>query len=129
MRIRPSMAWTALLALTLLMLFSCSKAKHEGRPVTPLISSDLIKQARSGIVTLSYGESQTDRAHLLDFCLPATGDPPYPLIVYVHGGGWCSGDKDPFPSVLLGEAGYATASINYRLTSEAAFPAQIEDCK
>ncbi|PWT97673.1 MAG: lipase [Candidatus Melainabacteria bacterium] len=126
---KPSVARTALLALTLLMLFSCSKAKHESRPVTPLMSTDLIKQARSGIVTLSYGERPTDRAHLLDFCLPATGAPPFPLIVYVHGGGWCSGDKDPFPSVLLCEAGYATASINYRLTSEAVFPAQIEDCK
>jgi acetyl esterase/lipase len=129
MRNKALTAWAALLTLTLLLLFSCSRAKHENRAVTPLLSNDLINQARSGIVTLSYGENQTDQAHLLDFSLPETGTGPFPLIVYVHGGGWNSGDKDPLPSVFLRSGGYAIASINYRLTTEAAFPAQIEDCK
>lgn len=129
MRNRLRSAWTALLPLTLLVLFSCSQVKQESRNITPLTSTTLIKDARSGMVTLAYDEHHIDLAHLLDFCLPSTGEPPFPLVVYVHGGGWHTGDKSPFPSVLLRDAGYATASINYRLSREAPFPAQIEDCK
>ena len=60
---------------------------------------------------------------------------PRPLIVYVHGGGWAysnpragSGILD-FPVVLanLAERGYVVASIEYRLSGEAPFPAQLED--
>jgi acetyl esterase/lipase len=81
------------------------------------------------MVTLAYDEHHIDYPHLLDFCLPLTGEPPFPLVVYVHGGGWHAGDKSQFPSALLRNAGYATASINYRLSREAPFPAQILDCK
>jgi acetyl esterase/lipase len=54
------------------------------------------------------------------------------VIVWVHGGGWISGDEDLPPShpVLRQVArGYAVASVEYRLSPEAIFPAQIEDCK
>jgi acetyl esterase/lipase len=56
-----------------------------------------------------------------------------PLIVWIHGGGFFFGSKEgfpvePVPLHLLLE-GYAVASINYRLSSEAVFPAQLEDCK
>ena len=54
-----------------------------------------------------------------------------PVIVIVHGGGWSGGDRN---SNLLGtykfaENGFASASIEYRLTQQAPFPAQIQDCK
>lgn len=52
-----------------------------------------------------------------------------PLIVWVHGGGWQNGSKDRCPALPLLEHGYAVASINYRLSSHAIFPAQIQDCK
>ncbi len=52
-----------------------------------------------------------------------------PLVIWVHGGGWRQGDKDPCAALFLMKAGYAVASINYRLTGEASFPAQIWDCK
>jgi acetyl esterase/lipase len=56
-----------------------------------------------------------------------------PLIVWIHGGGFLFGTKggfpvEPVPLHLLLE-GYAIASINYRLSAEAVFPAQLEDCK
>src|SRR5688572_24058598 len=52
-----------------------------------------------------------------------------PLIIFVHGGGFSGGDKgSQDPSRFLSE-GYAFASINYRLSGDAIFPAQIEDCK
>ena len=54
-------------------------------------------------------------------------------IVFVHGGGWRNGDKgkSPFRLMALKYAsnGYVTASINYRLTDEAPFPACVEDVK
>ncbi len=55
---------------------------------------------------------------------------PLPLIIWIHGGAWRSGDKRSarFARELLGE-GYAVASINYRLSGTAIFPAQIIDCK
>jgi acetyl esterase/lipase len=55
--------------------------------------------------------------------------PPRPLIIWVHGGGWIGGNKDHCPAVSMVKDGFVVASINYRLSSEAPFPAQIEDCK
>ena len=66
------------------------------------------------------------RELLLDLYLPQASKPP-PLIVYVHGGAWRTGSKDSMPlTALLGE-GYAIASVDYRLTPEAPFPAQVHD--
>ncbi|MCA9191206.1 MAG: ankyrin repeat domain-containing protein [Planctomycetales bacterium] len=62
----------------------------------------------------------------LHFPLHVTGSP---LIVWVHGGAWRSGSKDNMPLDHLVGAGYTVASINYRLSTEAAFPAQIHDIK
>ncbi len=52
-----------------------------------------------------------------------------PLIVWIHGGGWQQGSKDGSPALRFLNEGYAVASVNYRLSQHAIFPAQIEDCK
>ncbi len=67
----------------------------------------------------------------LDLFLPETAGGPWPLIVWVHGGAWFGGSKDECPPLRKGfvERGYAVASIDYRFSSDAIFPAQIEDCK
>lgn len=67
----------------------------------------------------------------LDF-YPGSGQKAAPLIVWIHGGGWSGGSrKQAVPArrfqSLYPE--YAVASIGYRLTREAIFPAQIEDCR
>jgi acetyl esterase/lipase len=66
----------------------------------------------------------------VDLYLPAKADTPLPVIVWIHGGAWLAGSKDGGGSALpfVGK-GYAVASINYRLSQHAVFPAQIEDCK
>jgi len=64
----------------------------------------------------------------LDLYLPKS-ETPLPLVVWVHGGAWQAGDKDNCPALFLTEKGYAVASVNYRLSQHAVFPAQIEDCK
>ncbi len=69
--------------------------------------------------------------HKLDLYLPEKAEGPLPLLIWVHGGGWQNGSKDGCPPLRAGyiERGYAVASINYRLSGHAVFPAQIEDCK
>lgn len=69
----------------------------------------------------------------LDLYLPVGSleGAPLPLIVSVHGGGFYGGSKNsasPFREGF-GLRGYAVASINYRYSTEALFPAQIEDAK
>ena len=66
----------------------------------------------------------------LDLFLPPSASTALPLVVWVHGGGWASGDKNNYcHAQWLTSYGYAVASIGYRLTQHAIFPAQIEDCK
>ncbi|MDR2674320.1 MAG: alpha/beta hydrolase [Opitutaceae bacterium] len=68
----------------------------------------------------------------LDLYLPGKkSGRPLPLIVWVHGGSWSGGDKGrclPAASRFTAR-GYAIASIGYRLSGTAVFPAQLEDCK
>lgn len=64
----------------------------------------------------------------LDLYLPAKGT-NVPLIVWIHGGAWRVGSKDNTRATWLLEEGYAVASVNYRLSQHATFPAQLEDCK
>jgi acetyl esterase/lipase len=66
---------------------------------------------------------------LLDLYLPEKADGPLPVIVGIHGGGWSAGSKEGAQGVRLSGRGYAVACIMYRLSGEAIFPAQIEDCK
>jgi acetyl esterase/lipase len=69
-------------------------------------------------------------SHLFDLYKPRTATGPFPLVIWVHGGSWRYLDKshmDP-PRALICN-GYAVASIDYRLTTEAIFPAQIRDVK
>lgn len=70
-----------------------------------------------------------DRPLLLDLYLPQEATARAPVVVWVHGGGWSKGSKDRCPATWLTEHGYAVASIGYRLTDEARWPAQIDDCR
>ena len=67
----------------------------------------------------------------LDIYLPPQkpGQPLLPIIVWIHGGAWRGGDKKNCRSKMFLEHGYAAASINYRLSQHAIWPAQIQDCK
>lgn len=71
----------------------------------------------------------------LDLYLPeerAENSEPLPLLVFIHGGGWRNGDKASGRQRVLSfvrSGNYAAASIGYRLSGEAQWPAQIHDCK
>ena len=69
---------------------------------------------------------------ILDIYLPEEGEGPFALIVHLHGGGFGMGDKrddhmDTYLKAL--EHGYAVASVEYRLSGEAIFPAAVLDCR
>jgi len=64
----------------------------------------------------------------LDLYQPVGAASP-PLMVWVHGGAWRAGSKDNMPLDELVKRGFAIASIDYRLSPVATFPAQVHDCK
>jgi acetyl esterase/lipase len=67
----------------------------------------------------------------LDLYLPTKDDQSKqpPLVVWIHGGGWRAGSKNKPPILKITQQGYALASISYRFSDKAIFPAQIHDCK
>ena len=81
------------------------------------------------ISDLAYART-TSRSLTLDLYLHADASQPQPLIVYVHGGAFRAGSKSDCTEALeLLPSGFAVASIGYRLSQEALFPAQIRDIK
>jgi acetyl esterase/lipase len=85
---------------------------------------------------LAYAAPVGFRPLLLDLYLPGRPESA-PLVVFLHGGGWLRGDRSmvspqfaswrPGPLARLAAAGFAVASVDYRLSGEARFPAQLED--
>jgi acetyl esterase/lipase len=68
----------------------------------------------------------------LDLYLPEEAHAPLPVVIWIHGGGWVTGERSPCPVAPLATRGYALASISYRLSTgsaDTAFPAQLHDCK
>lgn len=67
-----------------------------------------------------------------DLYLPEEGEGPFPLFIHIHGGGFAFGDKrdDHMDAYLEGiKRGFAVASIEYRVSVEATFPAAVLDCR
>ena len=79
---------------------------------------------------LEYGRAGAKILHL-DLYLPEKSEKPLPLLIWIHGGAWRAGAKegDVVPMLPLTAGGYAMVSVEYRLSQEAVFPAQIHDCK
>jgi acetyl esterase/lipase len=68
-----------------------------------------------------------DKALALDLHLPAgVGRPP--LVVFVHGGAWTTGSKAQYPAFLV-DRGFAVASLDFRSSNDAPFPANVYDIK
>ncbi len=79
------------------------------------------------------------RPLLLDLYVPPRGAASGAAIVYLHGGGWAVGTRrrfgrafvewSPTPLDRLAQAGFVVATVDYRLSGEARFPAQLHDVK
>lgn len=81
-----------------------------------------------GKQTLTYG---SDALQQLDYWPAQSGNKRAPLVLFVHGGGWKRGNKDnasgPWKAPHYTQAGYAYASINYRLVPAATVEQQAAD--
>jgi acetyl esterase/lipase len=93
-----------------------------------------------GVIALpdvEYSNLVGYRPLLLDIYMPQEAAALHPLVIWIHGGGWNRGDSRTsgpiadYPATLatLAAHGYVVASVNYRLSGEARFPAQIQDIK
>jgi acetyl esterase/lipase len=81
---------------------------------------------------LDVAYATKSQAQKLDIYIPDEGEGPFPVILSIHGGAFKSGDKGDGQVIPMLEGikrGYAVVSINYRLSGEAIFPAQIYDVK
>jgi acetyl esterase/lipase len=117
------------LTLPLLLLTAFSKITiAQTSPVQNIFPKGTITHAN-----IPYA-GDTLKKHLLDIYLPAKATGKTPLIVWVHGGAWMLNDKYADMNYMKNtireflDKGYALASIDYRHSTTAVFPAQIQDC-
>lgn len=74
--------------------------------------------------------AEGDEAQSLDIYYPEKqADQPRPLLIWIHGGGWSGGSKARPPYLNQLQRGYIVASVEYRFSQKAIFPAQIQDCQ
>jgi len=113
---------TILTCILLVITASSAGAQERSSPERP--------QAPDGATAhrdLAYVANGHERQRL-DLYVPDDGE-HLPLIIWVHGGAFRAGSKEDRVPLDYVEAGYAVASIGYRLSQHAIFPAQIEDVK
>jgi acetyl esterase/lipase len=110
-----------ILLASLLLLCACGRSPTAPAISTPPQRADIDPFFRpistDGSIEYAYGP---DRDQRLDLRVP-TGTTPAPLVILVHGGGWTAGDKRTSPSMVWYSdaflaSGFATASLDYRLT-------------
>lgn len=93
-----------------------------GTPVEVLSQSAIAPTHRDVVYATVDGKQL-----LLDIYMPAGATRP-PLVVWVHGGQWRRGSKDNPPSFFV-NSGFALASLEFRQSTEAQFPAAVHDIK
>lgn len=116
---------TYLLAVTVLCVGFASFAQQPAKTAVPTTTE---KDGIKKIADLAYVANGQPRQRL-DVYLPAKSTGVRPLVAWIHGGGWTGGSKAGVAAAPLLAAGYAVASIEYRFSQDAVYPAQIEDCK
>ena len=113
---------TGFFGMLFLMVSSLSSYSQPSKAI-----NDHIKRKWLDIAYASISPAQK-----LDIYLPDEGDGPFPVIISIHGGAFMFGDKadEQLNPMLKGlNHGYAIVSINYRMSGEAIFPANINDVK
>ncbi len=128
------------LGKVLLRNLSRRNKQQNRRPRMPAVPDDVELKKDIAYRGLSESDSKKDQPKQnpeywnLDLYLPKEkAEQPRAAIVFVHGGGWRSGDKaggvwSAYP-IHFAQKGYVCISINYRLSQVAPFPACVEDCK
>jgi len=107
-----------------------------GDPSRGLAGDSAIPEGVTFLQNIPYREGGIRHCQL-DLAMPSErGERPRAAIVVIHGGGWLEGDKSSFstlktPGNILGFAklGFVAVTINYRLSTEAPYPAALDDCR
>jgi len=127
-------------SILLLCIRTALMAQEQPRP-RPLMQPPHIPDSIRAETDIPYAASDNPHQRLdLYFPKSPKGDKPLPVVVFIHGGAFQMGDKGSGagsggPSgfglviAMVASGEYAGASINYRLSQEALWPAQIYDCK
>ncbi|HTQ38785.1 MAG TPA: alpha/beta hydrolase [Pirellulales bacterium] len=112
----PRKATSAIFTFTCLLLASVAFAAEPAAGV----KSEL---------NIPYVENGHQR-QVLDLYVPdESAQKPWPLVIWIHGGAWLAGSRAHPPVMYLTHNGFALASIDYRFSQDAVWPAQIFDCK
>jgi len=110
-----------------LSIFNSAKAQ------TPSPVQHIFPKGTITFANIPYA-GDTLKKHMLDIYLPSNAKKALPLVVWIHGGAWMLNDKYADMSYMQNtvkafiDSGYALASIDYRYSTTAIFPAQIQDC-
>jgi acetyl esterase/lipase len=103
----------------------------ETTPVTT--QANITLEPGAVMISVPYCTAADGTRLTMDIYQPFKREEPTSAIIYVHGGGWVSGDKSDGVGALfipeLRRRGYVVFSVNYRLAPSYSFPAQIEDVK
>ncbi len=102
-------------------------------PLNIKLTSQRKKRPLTIIENIPYADTDNPRQQI-DLFLPdeRLDDKPLPIVAFIHGGGWRKGSRRSglnFIGPIVQTGKYIGASIGYRLTDEAIWPAQIHDCK
>jgi acetyl esterase/lipase len=130
----------SLAALALVLSLANAGAAEKSAPPPPDINQSVSLPGDVAVQRdLVYATIEGFRPLTLDLYQPTskTKAQPRPVLLYVHGGGWVSGDArhlkgfDDLPATLAAVAakGIVVAAVNYRLAGEAHFPAAVQDVK
>ena len=114
-----------------LLLLTCLAAAPATRPVisAPRLDKQRLPSNVVADIDVRYGPA-ADTGNLLDVYRRKDGPAgPRPAVVWIHGGAWFLGDKWPCRALPLIDDGFVVVSLDYRLSSAAPYPAQIQDCK
>lgn len=111
----------AVLLVVLGLVAGCATGRGDTGPAAPVPPPTRAEVA--------YAD--TSPAQSLDLWLPPRAPAPAPLVILYHGGGFVGGDKRDIAGKVppLLDAGYAVASVDYRLARESRFPAAVQDAK
>jgi len=106
-------------------IFAVLSGEAEIVPLMPPVPENV--SAHTGLTYVTFGGNDLE----LDIYSPKNTVKPAPLVVLVHGGCWMDGTREEmgFYAVNLASRGYVTASVDYRLSEEAPYPAAIDDLR
>ncbi|MEZ5399477.1 MAG: alpha/beta hydrolase [Bryobacteraceae bacterium] len=107
-------------------ILACVAALVAQNGPTPPLTIPPGVEVKKDLVYARYGSREMH----LDLYLPASGT-SRPAVVYIHGGGWRNGSKNAFSrqAAHMAGRGFVGASIEYRLSGEATWPAAMHDAK